>query len=645
MKLKNSICLTFIGVLLANVSNANDIDSLSLTELFDIEVTSVSKKKEKAFESAAAIYVLTDVEIKRLGAENVAEALRFVPGIQVSRSESNGWAVSSRGFTAQFANKLLVLVDGRSIYTPLFSGVYWDVQDLMLEDVKRIEVIRGPGATLWGANAVNGIINIITKRASETQDGYYEVTYGNGSAGYSTAVRYGGKIDENTYYRTYAKHQARGNLSSLDRSDSHDDWDLSKSGFRVDNEGLHNSFTVQGDVYSGNKGNTFDLISHTPTEIIDTDGDVGGANILTKWTHMFDDGSESALQVYFDHSKRDSFVGGQAINIFDIDFHHNTSFDEKTDLIWGGAYRFAYSDAFHLTPYYSFNPARHYANTYSSFAQVSRDIIPDKFNITTGAKLEHNSYTGVEFQPSIRAAWNIDDKQVLWGAVSRSVRTPSIAEEGVNLISGLSPFPNGFLKVMGADTIRSEVSVSHEIGYRIKPRHNMKIETAFFMNDYRHLRSIFSTLDNVPDVDLHLNNEGEGRTYGFEVNGDWDVSKDWNLKASYSYVKVKLDTDAASGLEEGITPRNMFNIHSSYDFADNWQLDNVIYYVDNLSSVGIKGYTRVDARVAWKPLDNMEVSLVAQNLLDNRHQEFTTSYNISAKEVGRTIFAKVGFEF
>ncbi len=383
-----------------------ELTDMSLEELMNIKVTSVSKRPEKLSHAEAAVFVITQEDIRRTGVTSIPEALRMVPGVEVARIDANKWAISARGFTRMFADKLLVLIDGRTVYTPLFSGVYWDVQDTLIEDVERIEVIRGPGASLWGANAVNGVINIITKHAKDTQGGLLSMTTGTEENAVG-GVRYGGKINEETYYRFYTKYLNHDDFVNSADQDMNNDWEVFRSGFRVDS-GLSDtdSLTVQGDIYGGGIGSTYQTpILQEPYAVdLDFNDAIAGANLLSRWNRFFSDSSDISLQMYYDWTKREINVGGEERDTFDLDFQHHIRLNSRNDFLWGLGYRYT-ADSFDESTTAALEPSSRSDHLFSLFIQDEMELIEELLKLTVGSKFEHNDYTGFEYQPTARLLW------------------------------------------------------------------------------------------------------------------------------------------------------------------------------------------------------------------------------------------------
>jgi iron complex outermembrane recepter protein len=643
-----------------NGISTKELLNLSLEQLSNMEITSVSKRSEKATEAAAAIFVINQDDIRRSGATSIPDLLRMVPGIDVAQASAHQWAISSRGFNDHFANKLLVLIDGRSVYTPLFSGVYWDVQDTVLEDIERIEVIRGPGATLWGANAVNGVINIITKSAKNTQGGMAAFSAGNYENGLSR-VRYGAKISENAHIRGYAKYDNRESTRTTTGADSNDPWNKSQAGFRADwQKGESHSYTFQGDVYRSGKDNTryFPTLAGAPYITIAQEREVArGGNLLGRWNYRHSKDSDLTVQMYYDNAQRDTLAFSDTRQTFDFDFQHAWNPNARHEVVWGGGYRLVKDDIIG-TFFLQMDPPSRSDNLFSAFVQDKIAIVPDKFFITLGSKFEHNDYTGFEYQPSGRFTWLINNRQTLWGSVARAVRTPNrFADDGRLL---LTTFPQGGPAVyvattgLGSDT-ESEELTAYEIGYRINPRDNLSFDLTAYYNSYHSMitNSLGApTVVNIPGfgatpvLPISPVNGNSGRTYGFEAAAKWDITQKWQTSAAYTFMDFKLDASDGLGFTfAGRAPEQQFNVRSSWQLPHNLEFSAAGYYVDELSGLAIPDYVRVDARLAWKPLENLEVSLVGQNLLDPHHPEFNGYVYQDNAQIPRSIYANVNVKF
>lgn len=648
---KFSIFLFFFVISRTAAAEVNDIYSLNLSDLGNVKVTSVSKSEESSLRAAAAVFVISNEDLKRSGATTIPEALRMVPGISVARSSSNKWAVSSRGFNDTLSNKLLVLIDGRSVYTPQFSGVFWDSQDYLFEDIDRIEVIRGPGASLWGANAVNGVINIITKKASDTVGNYVAIGAGNQEKSFLEARR-GIKVNENTSFRTYYKGFNKNNESSLiGNNDVNNKWEFSRAGFRSDiNRNNNASITFQGDVYNGKENITLNIPTfESPySTILPGDGDISGGNLLFK---IVDNSSEAknTLTSYFDSSLRHFENIEIDIKQYDLDFQQDREINDRSILIWGAGFRYVWDD-FNGTRYFKYNPNNSNESLYSSFLMHKYSLLPNKLTLTTGTKIEHNDYTGFEIQPNIRLALYPDSTSTVWGSVSRAVRTPSRSEDSIDLVVG-SIKDKGYIKWLGNSSMVSEELIAYEIGYKNQINSNLYIDLSVFLNDYQNLRTTeIGKPRPETAIPLYFFNKADGKSHGLEAAIDFKATDSWALKGSYSLINIDINvhrdsTDNQLIRDEGKTPDQVFSVRSQFDITNNLQLDNSIYFVDSLPSIRIPSYTRFDSRLAWQISDGIELSAVAINLFDDKTQEFARPLNELDSQIRRSIFGKIVCKF
>lgn len=648
----------YISAAHAAETDPSDLLSMSLQELTNIEVTSVSKKSEKASEAAAAIFVLTAEDIQRLGATSIPEALRVVPGINVAQAGSHQWAVSSRGFNDQFANKLLVLIDGRSVYTPLFSGVWWDVQDVMLQDIERIEVIRGPGGTLWGANAVNGVINIITKKAGDTQGGIASLTAGTHERA-EVATRYGTKLGDAGAVRVYAKYNDRDQQRSLTDTGAQDDWKKEQAGFRADWKGAEkHDFTLQGDIYTVSEMLPWNLpsLSAPPTEFSLQDKNPHGGNVLGRWHYNQSAESDLTLQMYFDRAVRDH-LGDDSTDTYDVDFQHVWTGVERNEFIWGIGYRLI-DNSLADTIYYTQLPLDRKDSLYSAFLQDKIAIVPNEFFLTLGSKFEHNEYTGFEYQPTARFTWLLNDKQTLWGAVSRAIHTPSSSTQDGTLALAYNPPPpiGGFITSQGNPQLESEELIAYELGFRTEVMDKAYVDTTVFYNDYDKLflgalnsgaATVVGTGPFAPYLLIPIipGNDNSGRSFGFEVAANWDVTTNWQLASGYSFIDLDFDKPFVGFSFEGKEPQQTFNVRSTLRLPYNLEMNNTVYYVDSLTGARIPNYIRLDSRLAWKAMEGVELSLVGQNLLDDQHPEFSGFVYQNSEQIGRSVYGNVTFRF
>ena len=642
-------------------STPSDVLDMSIEDLLNVEITSVSKRAEKRTEAAAAIYVLTQEDIRRSGATTVPDVLRTVPGIHVAQMTANRWSVTSRGFSGRFSNMLLVLIDGRTIYTPFFAGVYWEANDVMLEDVERIEVIRGPGGTLWGANAVNGVINIVTKSAAETQGGLVSVLGGKEDRA-SAALRYGGEIGDVGHYRAYGKffyHDEAGDFieSQTRTTGGHptDDWHNGHAGFRMDFDfDDEDSLTLQGGFQLMDAENTYELPFFTPPLFRRTDEDTEYQDIhmLGRWTRRLANDSEIQLQGFYDYYHFDEITLDEQRQTLDIDFQHRLQAGERHDILWGLAYRLTWDD-FEDTPFASMDPDSRAHQLFSGFIQDDISLL-DTLKLTIGTKVEHNDFTGVEIQPSARIAWTPNEKHTLWGAVSRAVRTPSRGENDIRIEFGeAETFPGVFASVFGNPNLDATELLAFELGYRVAPVERLALDFALFFNDYDHVRSvevgtIFNETDPPPPHDtvpILIVTNGEAQTFGVEIGADLSLRPWWLIRGTYSFIDVEtyglFDSTGAEGV-----PMNTFSLQNRIDLPRNFEFDTTLRYVSSISSLDIGEYVELDARLAWRPREDLELAIVGRNLFNTQHEEYDDVISLAIPtEVQRNIYGKITWRF
>lgn len=647
------------------------LKSLEIEALLETEVTSVSKKSEKLSDTTAAVFVITAEDIRRAGARTIAEALRMAPGIQVSRVDSNKWTISSRGFNDTFSNKLLVLIDGRSVYTPLYSGVYWDIQDTLMEDIDRIEVIRGPGATLWGANAVNGVINIITKTAQETQGAL--ITMGAGShETYDAGVRYGDRLGTDGAWRIYAKTNDRDGFDPVGEDQDIDSWRRARGGFRMDLDlNAQDAFTLQGDVYQEKKDQIFDLTESLTTPALGPQpyiGEAYGANLLTRWRRAYGDASDLTFQLYLDRTDRKEIVLEEKRDTLDFDFQHRFQLTPRQEVIWGLGYRHTRDETWPGQGI-SITPDSRADQLFSGFVQDEFTLKPDKWWLTIGSKFEHNDYTGYEIQPNLRLRWKPGPQQTAWAAIARAVRTPSRGEHNFrsnqNVQTVTLPFPpytttTYLTAYFGDPDFTSEDLTAYELGYRFVPHNRFSIDLAAFYNVYDNLRTIeptasaaFLETDPLPPhivVPIYVDNKMEGETFGIELVTVWQPVSFWKLTAGYSWLQMLLRTDPDSSditseKEAGYSPVNQIQLRSALDLPHGWSLDTELYYIDELSEMDVDGYTRLDLRLGWQPRTDLEFSINIENLLDDRHPEYGLRNDIVPAQIPRLFYGQITWRF
>ena len=643
-----------LGVTSAGQQSSPDLAQMSLEDLMNVRVTSAAKKEQPLSQTAAAVYVITAEDIRRSGVTTLPDALRLAPGVEVAQVSSDTWAISIRGFNGLHSNKLLVLIDGRSVYSSLFSGVLWDKEDLMLEDVERIEVIRGPGAALWGANAVNGVINIITKAAQETRGTLLTLGGGIYDRGLGQA-RYGGSDGGKLAYRVYGKYFNRSSLGGVDGIYPGSGWFMTRGGFRSDwNLAARDSLTAEGSLYRGQPGQlAYQLMPPGAFLAPAPQVDSRGGDLLLRWKHTLAGGSEMAWQAYYDRTHLGNLMFGQNENVVDLDFQHHVSLSERQDVIWGGGFR---STQVRSTPV-NFTAATIQPDTdlhlFSFFAQDEIALVPRRLWATVGSRFEHNDFTGWELQPSLRLMWKLEPKQALWAAVSRAVRTPSVYEVSIRMPVWTPNIP--FVgTLVGNPELNSESLLSYELGYRVEPTHKVSLDVAGFYNRYRHLVSYTPTVlpaPGPPQVLLELSNGVRGQTYGGELSANYVVSRYWNLQGSYSLFRGQWgagpgNRDAIATFSPEQTPRHQFQIQSGFAPLRGLELDTNLFYVSGLTVYPVASLTRLDTRVGWKASDHMQLDFVVQNALQPRHSESYYTWLMSNTElVQRAVFGKLTLRF
>lgn len=645
---------------------AEQLTELPLEQLMAIEVTSVARQAQPLAQAAAAVFVLSEEDIRRSGVTTIPEALRMVPGLQVARIDAHRWAISSRGFNSEFANKLLVLIDGRSVYTPLYSGVFWDMQDTVLEDIDRIEVIRGPGAALWGANAVNGVINIITKKAKDTQGVLAVVGAGTEERGFAT-LRYGGSLGQDTHFRIYGKHFERDDYARPDGSPAADSWRNLRTGFRVDSTlSTRDSLTFQGDYYNGKVGQEYNQPVLTPPynrQVLEG-LDFYGANALTRWKHEFSNSSSLVVQAYYDRTSRQSTTFTEQRDIVDLDAQHAFAWGERQHIVWGTGYRFS-RDELATTPAIAVSPASRGVSIFSGFLQDEITLVPNRLSFIAGTKIEHNDFTGVVVQPNGRLRWTPTDRLTLWSAVSRGFRTPSRAEDDARINFQAIP-PNGLFPgspvtlagFRGNRGFTNEALTAYEVGVRMQAHQSLSIDVAGFYNRYDHLRSFepgapSPELTPLPPhlaLPFDISNKLSATTTGVEVSVDWRPLDWWRLQTSYTYLSIRMgNTDSLDPIRGNLPEENaqhQVSARSMMQLPGNLEFDVWGRYVDKLPALRIPSYATLDLRLAWKPTKQWELALVGQNLLDTHRPEFIATILPQAQsEVQRGAYVKATWRY
>ncbi len=641
-----------------------DLTQLKLEDLMNIEVTSVSKKEQKLSQTASAVFIISQEDIRHSGATNLPDLLRMVPGVDVAQINANKWAISVRGFNGQYSNKLLVLIDGRTVYSPMFSGVFWDAQDVPMDNIDRIEVISGPGATIWGANAVNGVISIITKKAINTQGGLLTAGGGTFNQGFGTA-RYGGKLGNQASYRVSLDGFARSQLHLAVGGNGEDAWQLIRGGFRVDASATaKDSITLEGSAESGDAGEipSNDMFSSTLASggphLTDR---FTGWNLLSRWSHAASGNSETSLQVYFDHNNRRDGTYGIGEGVFDVDFQHHIGWGKRQDFVWGVGYRWN-SDDNAPTARLSFTPNDRNTRLFNSFLQDEITILPERVYLSLGIKVEHDDYTGIGLEPSARISWAANNRNMFWTSVSRAERTPARSDTNIRINSIPLPGTNGLpllISIFGNPKFKDEVVRTAEAGYRTQLTARVSLSGSVFFNVYRDLSSVetgkpFLESDPAP---LHIvipntfANLGHGETHGLELFGTWKVSNRWTLSPGYSFLTMHLHRSALSNdltgsATEGGTPNHQAQLRSHVDLPRHWGWNASAYFVGRLPAQAVPSYTRLDSNFTWQPRERFSIALAGENLLKDRHVEYMgTDLTVVPSMMKRSVYAKFIWQF
>lgn len=612
---------------------ALDIKLLTLEQLMEIDVYSASRRLESVQDTPSAVYVLTNEDLRRSRALTIPDALRLVPGVQVARVDASRWAVSIRGFNERITHNIQVMIDGRSVYDPLFAGVFWEAQDVMMEDVERIEVVRGPGGTLWGPNAVNGVINIITKHARDTQGGLVSAGVGNEEHAFG-AARYGWQARANQHARVYAKTFDRG-AGFTSAPEPRDEARMGRAGFRWDwSQGTRDDVTVSGDFYNGDAAQVLPA-PNPPAQHID----LRGANLLTRWQRRISDSESLRVQFSYDRTRQDSELVGldERRDTYDVELQHSLQPASAHRLIWGAGHRRT-RDELLTAPAGVVNPARRSdASTYI-YLQDTVTLSPDRWYLTAGVKIEETDYSDIESQPNVRLAWTPNPQQTWWAAVSRAVRVPSRLERDLLGGTGLG------------DQFAPEDVLAYEVGHRRLVTPTVWYDVAGFYNVYNNLRN-FEFIPTFPFVQLQ--NNMQGRTYGTELALRWQATPALRLDTAYTYLQLKLELDpasttpdAAATVIEESSPAQQLVLRGAYELARRWEIDVRVRFVDKLPAVNIAAYTTLGIGIGWHPRSDLELSLVGQNLLDSQHPEqIFEGANGVATETQRAVYAKVKWTF
>lgn len=645
-------------MLLASASvsaqTTEELKRMSLQDLLGIEVTTVSRVPESTATVPAAVYVITGEDIRRSGATSIPEALRLAPGVQVARIGGGTWAIGIRGFADRLARSILVLIDGRAVYSPLFAGTYWENQDVLLEDVDRIEVIRGPGGTLWGANAVNGIINIITKTAKDTQGLYVDGGGGSEDRGFASA-RYGGGSGAMSY-RGYFKTLDRGSEFHPDAND-YDGWREAQGGFRADwSHANGRTLTLQGDAYDGRLGERPTLVSYTTpfASSFNVNAPVSGANVLARVGNSPTAASSYQLQAYYDRTNRNEEPVSEDRDTVDLDFQDTLHRWNRNTVSWGAGYRLTAGRISAVAPT-AFLPPNRTDHLYTAFAQDQFEIVPKRWQLTLGSKFEHNDYSGFEMQPSARVLFTPDSVHTIWASVTRAVRTPSRVETDYTTTNLVSPVGPVFVRLVPDSDFDSETLVAYELGYRLRPAQRLYLTASAF---YNRLQDTLSTellpsfVETTPPparliLPVDFANGLHGNSQGIELTSDVRPAPWWRVTANYSYLFVAMSRNpggrdvSQEHHYEGAIPRHQVQAGTSFDVL-RWSFDWNFRYISQLPALSIPGYGASDIRAGWRLTPEWEIALVGQDLFDAHHLEWPSGAGANI-DIQRSVYARVTF--
>ncbi len=644
-----------LGLPLAvGATDTKRLKTLSLEELAQTPVSIATRQPQSVADSAAAVFVVSRDDIRRSGASSIPEALRMVPGLNVARINASTWAVSARGFNGRFANKLLVLMDGRTVYSPLFSGTYWNVQDALMEDIERIEVIRGPGAAAWGANAVNGVINIITRSAEDTRGNLATLSLGDPKRGI-LGVRHGGALGKGGSYRIYGKYRDQADGETFAGIPAHDAWHGGRLGFRADGFlGANDSYAVLGEWYRNHKDQSIQTpLPQGGSDVHQETNRSDGGHLLGRWSRAHADTAVSTLQVYFDYAYQQE--SHSETRTLDLDFQHRFAPSGMHQWMLGGGYR-RVRDTVERSDILWMSPADSTHQWFSAFIQ-DQIRLDSAWRLDLGARMDRNDFSGWEFQPSARLFWRLSPQGSLWAAASRAVRTPSRSERNLSALYQTLPAQPPqrplpvWLVLEGNNTpgFDSEVLNAYELGWRWRLDAWLSLDLSGYYNDYRNLRTIEPrSLRLAPRLDhltapLTLGNLMDGHSYGLELAADWRPRPDWRWQLAYTYARLHLaprpeSRDPLARAGERQTPRQQLSLRSTYDLSAALDLDLWLRYTDGLDapSEGIPAYWSLDIHLAWRPHEGMELALVGQDLLDKAHPEFRDeSGNIQSTQIPR----------
>ena len=658
-------------------AETEELIELSLEELLQVTVTTAARKPQSLSSTPAAIFVVSQEDIQRSGARTIPDILRMVPGIQVQQVDASSWAVTARGSNGIFANKLLVLMDGRTVYSPMFSGVRWDRQDTDLASIDRIEVIRGPGAAMWGANAVNGVINIITKHTRETE-GFEADAAVSSLTSIETTARWGGGVGDGFHYRAYGKYFDRNGYAPEVNGDSYDDWDMWRIGGRFDwSVNPNDEITLIAEAYDGSVGDNILQNSVAPPYQTSTNisDEASGQFALVSWNRILSDSSDFQLKMYVDHAERDQIAPEEALDTVDVDFQHHFKFGSRHDLVWGLGLRHA-EDETTGSETISLVPESRIQRQYSGFIQDEIRLYQEKLYLTVGTKVEKNSFSqsNTEWSPNVRLSWLMNDTNTVWASIAKAVRTPSRIEQDGRILgiveppfSGMNTFPVPFaLTINGNPLLDSEEVIAYELGYRAQPSKSMTVDIAFFFNDYKDIRTLvsqgvfcqpaglpisdpacfFGPIDYA-EMPLLMMNQIDQDTKGMEISMTYGINDWWRIHGAYSYLKIDGSDQSNLAVNAGEdSPEHQLSVRSSMNINRATDFDLWMRYVDELKIQNVDSYVTLDARLNWSISDAWQVSFAGRNLLESSHLEFREEFGLNqVVEIEREFIAELRWQF
>lgn len=642
-----------------------DLGSMNIEDLMNIKVTSVSRTEAKLSRTAAAVFVINREDIQRSGATNIPDVLRMVPGLDVAQIDAHTWAISARGLNDEFSDELLVLLDGRNVYTPTFGGVLWDLLDLPLENIERIEVIRGPGGSVWGTNAVNGVINIITKKAGDTRGAMVVSGGGNLDHGFATA-QFGGSLGKSTDYRIYSRYFNQDHLATINGPSGVDGWHLLRGGFRADSTlSSKDTLMFQGDLFTGRESDTVTILPSVTSSgyvIVQTQSGQSGGFLQSVWNHTFSPRSDTKLEASYGVYQSDNILNDlrEGRKTFSIDFQHHFAWGARQDFVWGLGYRDSASASIaNLTV--SLNPPNLNTQLFSGFVQDEIAIVPGRFYLTVGTKLEHNYYTGFIVMPSVRVTYSKSEHQMLWAALSRAAESPSSVYTDIRINYGSSPGPGGtpiLTSLLGNPQSKNEGLIAYEMGYRATVSKRLSIDLDAYYNDFSNQQTTEPApgfLETTPSpahfvMPYTFGYLMYGEAHGLEIGCNWKLTDRWTISPGYDFERFHMHLSPASQDTEtvpdteGSDPHMHAQLRSHFDLSKTLAWDTSAYFVDRVIFLGVPAYTRLDTGLSWRYGEGLSLSLVGQNLVRDHHLEFVESRDVP-KLVKRGGYAKVTWRF